>query len=211
MSGKEITQFYGFTEGGQIMTVDSSKSGRRNGSVGKTVSGMEIRILDQEGQEAPAGEAGEVCFRFEGHMVGYWNLPEETGKTLREGWLHTGDIGTLDKDGFLFLLDRKQDRMLVGGYNVYPSQIEEVLHKDKRVKEAAVIGIPDERLGEVPIAFVVLKEGEKATEEELINLTREELAKYKALRKVRFVESIPKNPTGKILKKLLKEKMGNTV
>jgi long-chain acyl-CoA synthetase len=193
------------------MTVDSSKSGRRNGSVGKVVSGMEIKIFDQEGKEVPAGEAGEVCFRFEGHMVGYWNLPDETRKTIQGDWLHTGDIGSLDEDGFLFLLDRKQDRMLVGGYNVYPSQIEEVLHGDDRVKEAAVIGIPDERLGEVPMAFVVLREGDEATEEELINLTREELAKYKALRKVRFVDNIPKNPTGKILKKLLKEKVGNTV
>jgi long-chain acyl-CoA synthetase len=137
-------------------------------------------------------------------MIGYWNLPEETKKTLRNGWVHTGDIGKLDTDGFLYLQDRKADRMIVGGYNVYPAEIENVLHQDPRVAEAAVIGVRDERLGEIPMAFVVLRKGLNVTEEELVNLTREKLAKYKALRRVQFVENIPKNPIGKVLKKVLR-------
>jgi acyl-CoA synthetase (AMP-forming)/AMP-acid ligase II len=137
-------------------------------------------------------------------MTGYWNLPEESRETLKDGWVHSGDMGRLDPKGFLYLQDRKADRMIVGGYNVYPTEIENVLHQDPRIAEAAVIGVPDERLGEIPMAFVVLRKGLEATEEDLINLTREKLAKYKALRKVRLVGNIPKNPIGKVLKKVLR-------
>ena len=206
ISGIEITQYYGCTEAGRPLAGDPPRNNeRRLASVGQVLPDVEMKILGPDAQQMSPGEVGEVCVCFPGQMVGYWDLPEETKETLKEGWLHTGDIGKLDSDGFLYLLDRKADRMIVGGYNVYPAEIENVLHQDSRVMEAAVIGIPDERLGEIPMAFVILRKGLRVTEEELINLTREKLAKYKALRKVQFVENIPKNPIGKVLKKALKE------
>jgi long-chain acyl-CoA synthetase len=205
ISGVEITQYYGCTEAGRPLARDPAEKNKRQlGSVGQVLPDVQMKILGPDGRQMPPGEVGEVCFRFPGQMIGYWNLPEETKKTLRNGWVHTGDIGKLDTDGFLYLQDRKADRMIVGGYNVYPAEIENVLHQDPRVAEAAVIGVRDERLGEIPMAFVVLRKGLNVTEEELVNLTREKLAKYKALRRVQFVENIPKNPIGKVLKKVLR-------
>ncbi len=205
ISGVEIIQYYGCTEAGRPLARDPAEDNKRKPeSVGQVLPDVEIKIVGPDGRQMPLGEVGEVCFRFPGQMTGYWNLPQETEKTLKDGWVHSGDIGKLDPDGFLYLQDRKADRMIVGGYNVYPTEIENVLHQDPRVAEAAVIGVPDERLGEIPLAFVVLRKGRKSTEEDLINLTREKLAKYKALRKVRFVENIPKNAIGKVLKMVLR-------
>ncbi len=205
ISGVEIIQYYGCTEAGRPLARDpAAKNKRKFRSVGQVLPDVEIKIVSPEGRRMPPGKVGEVCFRFPGQMTGYWNLPEESKETLKDGWVHSGDIGKLDPKGFLYLQDRKADRMIVGGYNVYPTEIENVLHQDPRIAEAAVIGVPDERLGEIPMAFVVLRKGLKATEEDLINLTREKLAKYKALRKVRLVGNIPKNPIGKMLKKVLR-------
>lgn len=204
--GKEITQFYGNTESTRLLVSDPMNGERRPESIGKALPDVALKILDPGGREVPIGEAGEVCARFPGGMIAYWNNPKETGNALQNGWLHTGDIGRLDKDGFLYLLDRKSDMMIVGGFNVFPAEIENILHMDPRVKEAAIVGMTDERLGEIPMAFVVLKKGVQATGEELIEIARKKLAKYKAPRKIQFVEDIPKNPAGKVLKRVLRER-----
>ena len=138
-------------------------------------------------------------------MLGYWNRPEETEKTLRKGWLYTGDIARMDKDGYFYIVDRKKDLIIVGGYNVYPREVEEVLYQHPKVKEAAVVGVPHEFYGEVPKAFVVLKEGETATEEELRSFLAEHLAKYKIPHEIEFRDELPKTFVGKVLRRELRK------
>jgi long-chain acyl-CoA synthetase len=154
------------------------------------------------------GEIGELCVRGGNVMMGYWNQPEETAKALRGGWLLTGDIGYRDADGYYFITDRKKDMLLVNGINVYPREVEETLYQFPGVKEASVIGVPDARKGEQPLAFVVANEGTALEEKAILQFVRSKLADYKAPRRVVFLEALPRNATGKVVKMTLREMAG---
>jgi long-chain acyl-CoA synthetase len=186
----EIAEGYGCTETAAL--ISASPAGQvRPGSVGKPVPGVEVRIEKDDGTAAGPGEDGEVCVRGPVLMTGYWNAPAETAHTLRGGWLHTGDVGRLDSDGYLYIVDRIKDLIIRGGYNVYPRDVEDVLVSHPAVAAAAVVGKPDARYGEEIVAFVQLNHGATATQEELIEYAREHLSAVKYPREVRLVEAIP--------------------
>jgi long-chain acyl-CoA synthetase len=150
-------------------------------------------------------ETGEICVRGANVMLGYWKQPEETAKAIRDGWLLTGDIGHRTADGYFYITDRKKDMLLVNGINVYPREIEEVIYKFPGVKEAAVVGVPDPRRGEQPVAFVAAKDGETLDEKALQQFVRERLADYKVPKHVTFMPALPRNATGKVLKTELRK------
>jgi long-chain acyl-CoA synthetase len=139
-------------------------------------------------------------------MNGYWKNPEGTREAIRDGWLHTGDIGMIDEEGYVYIFDRKKDMIICGGYNIYPIEIENLLYENPKVLEASVVAVPDERLGEIPKAYIVLKAGETASEQEIMDYVKERLAAYKKLRAVEFLEALPKGPTGKILRRALRDR-----
>lgn len=210
----DLQQGYGMTEGG-TMTFLSPEVHRdaiagiaphRLRSCGQEALLSSVRVVDDEGRPVPRdGEAiGEIVTRSEANMLGYWGRPDETADTLRDGWLHTGDLATWDEDGFVYIKDRKKEMIISGGENIYPAQIENVLYRHPAVLEAAVIGVPDDTWGEAIKAVVALKPGRTATEEEIIALARAELASYMKPRSVDFVDELPKSPTGKILKRELR-------
>jgi acyl-CoA synthetase (AMP-forming)/AMP-acid ligase II len=172
----------------------------RIGSVGTPYTGMEVLIADAEDHPLPVGEAGEVLARGDAVMKGYWRNPEATAAALRGGWLHTGDVGALDEDGFLTLKDRSKDLIISGGSNIYPREVEEVLLKHALVSEAAVVGQPHPAWGEEVVAFVVRKPGAALAPAELDRLCLDHIARFKRPREYRFVESLPKNNYGKVLK-----------
>lgn len=174
---------------------------KRLSSAGRPQTGIEIRIVDENENELHPGQMGEICIRGETVMQGYWERPEETEKTLKRGWLHTGDIGFLDKHGYLYVMDRLKDMYISGGMNVYPREIEEIILTQPAIKACAVIGVPDEKWGEVGKAICVLKKGEKATEEQIIEYCRSRMAGYKLPKSVEFLDSLPMSAYGKILKK----------
>jgi len=161
-------------------------------------------VQNDSGELLPDGETGEISVRGGNVMLGYWNQPEETAKALRKGWLLTGDIGYRDPDGYYFITDRKKDMLLVNGINVYPREIEEVIYQFAGVKEAAVIGQPDPRKGEQPVALVAANEGVTLDEKELLQFVRNKLADYKVPRRVTILAALPRNATGKILKSALR-------
>jgi fatty-acyl-CoA synthase len=174
-------------------------------SAGRPLLGTRVRIVDAEDRPLPPGTVGEVAIRGPQLMRGYWNRPEATDEALRDGWMHTGDAGTLDEEGYLYIQDRVKDMIVSGGENVYPREIEDVLIAHPAVADVAVIGVPDEKWGEAVKAIVVLREGQQATAEELIAFCRERLAGFKQPRSVDFVDALPRNPSGKVLKKELRE------
>lgn len=179
---------------------------RKPGSIGLPIPEVQMKIVDDSDNDLRPNQIGEIAVKGPNVMKGYWNLPEETAKVLKGGWFHTGDIGMVDEEGYFYITDRKKDMIIVGGMNVYPREVEEVLYKHPKVKEAAVIGVDDELRGEVPKAFIALKDPkEKVTEREIINFCRENLANFKVPRTVEFRESLPKTATGKILKRELKK------
>lgn len=207
-------QLYGQTETGPITTVlkpedhlleGSEAQTAKLASAGRPAVHFELRLVDDDGDDVPMGEVGEIAVRSEAMTIGYWNLPEETAKTIRNGWLNTGDFGRLDEEGYVYIVDRKHDMIISGGKNIYPREIEEVLYGHSSVLEAAVIGVPDDYWGESVKAFVVLKDGMAATEDEIINLCKNSVANYKKPKSVEFVEQLPKSPTGKILKRVIRE------
>jgi long-chain acyl-CoA synthetase len=177
------------------------------GSIGLPIPDTDARVVDVETGEhdMPVGETGELIVRGPQVMRGYWNMPEETAMALRDGWLYTGDIGRMDEDGYFYIVDRKKDMIISGGLNIYPREIEEVLYEHPKVLEAAVIGVPDPHWGETPKAFVVLRPGETATAEEIIEFCRQRLARYKVPKHVEFRDALPKTPVGKILRRALRE------
>ena len=204
--GIEVLEGYGMTE------TASSCSFNRPGdrkvlSIGKPLWGVRMRVADSSGQRLPPGRehVGEILIRGHNVMKGYLRRPEATAETLRGGWLHSGDLGYVDEDGFYFIVDRAKDLVIRGGYNVYPREIEEVLYAHPSIREAAVIGKPDERLGEEVVAVVALRDGASASAEDIIAYTRERLAAYKYPREIRFMAELPKGPSGKILKAALRE------
>ncbi|MGY9106498.1 MAG: AMP-binding enzyme, partial [Alphaproteobacteria bacterium] len=165
----------------------------------------EVKIFDKKDQEMPQGERGEIVIRGHNVMKGYYRNPEATAEALRNGWFHSGDIGYIDEDGDVFIVDREKDMILRGGYNVYPREVEEVLYKHPAIMEAAVIGIPDERYGEEVKAVVSLKPDQVASPEEIKAYCKKHLAAYKYPRHIEIIDSLPKGPTGKLLKRVLRD------
>lgn len=202
-SGLPISQGYGLTESSPFATYNHERA-HRPGSIGTPIENVEVRVVDEQDREVPDGTLGELVIRGPNVMKGYLGKPEESAETLRGGWLHSGDIGYRDGDGYFYVVDRVKDMINVAGFKVYPREVEEVLFAHPAVREAAVLGAPDPVKGEVVRACVVLREGQTATADELIALCRERIASYKVPAAVEFVPVLPKSPTGKILKKELR-------
>jgi acyl-CoA synthetase (AMP-forming)/AMP-acid ligase II len=184
----------------------TEKQMKRLTSAGIPRTDVEVKIFDENDHELPPGAMGEIVVRGEVVMKGYWRNPKATAETLRAGWLHTGDLGIMDERGYVYILDRAKDMIISGGENIYSREIEDVILKHPTVHEVAVIGVPDETWGEAIKAIVSLKPGQKATQEEIINFCREHMASFKKPKSVEFIEEIPKNPYGKVLKRELREK-----
>jgi len=203
--GFEIIEGWGLTEAGANNSVNPLDGVKKIGSIGLPMKGTVIKVFDDDGNELPRGQEGEVAIKGPMLMKGYWNKPEETESVLREGWLYTGDVGYVDEDGYFFITDRKKDLIIKGGENITPREIEEVIFTHPKVSEAAVIGIKDEVYGEDIKAFVVLKPGETATAEEIIEHCLKRLEKFKTPKEVEFLNALPKNLVGKVLKKELRK------
>ena len=210
----QFMQLYGQTETGPATTVLRPEDHRLEGSeaqvarlasAGRPIVDYEVRIVDEDGRDVEIGAVGELIVRSEAMTIGYWGLPEETARTIRDGWLHTGDYCRFDADRYVYIVDRKNDMIISGGKNIYPREIEEVLYTHQAVLEAAVIGVPDDYWGESVKALVVLKAGGQATEEEIIALCKKNLASYKKPKSVEFRSQLPKSPTGKILKRVIRD------
>ena len=204
--GVVILEGYGLTETASTTTFNISAEQRKVLSIGKPIWGVEVRVMDGQDKPLPAGpeNIGEIVICGHNVMKGYYGNPAATAEAFRGGWFHTGDLAYADGDGYLFIVDRKKDLVIRGGYNVYPREIEEVLFARPAVAEAAVIGGPDPRLGEEVMAFVALKPGAQADPDDIIAFCRERLAAYKYPRDVLIVTDLPKGPTGKILKRELR-------
>jgi long-chain acyl-CoA synthetase len=205
--GTPIIEGYGLSETTVATNIDPLDGPRKPGSVGPGLPGTEVRVVDENDEPVPTGERGQVVMRGPQIMRGYLNRPEETEETLRGGWLHSGDVGYLDEDGYLFLVDRTKDMIIRGGENIYPTEIENALVSHDAVLEAAVVGRPDDMLGEVPVAFVAFNEGAEADVDELLAFAKERLAKYKVPTEVRIVDALPRNPVGKLDKPTMREEV----
>jgi long-chain acyl-CoA synthetase len=199
----QILEGYGCTESGAVVSVNRPGE-RRLGTVGTPIPGYEVRIVDESGRPLPPGEIGEVCVRSPGVMGGYWKDPEASEQALRGGWLHTGDVGSVDEDGFLAVVDRMKDLIIRGGFNVFPRDVEDVLVEHPAVAMAGVVGRPDERYGEEIVAFVSLRSGVEATPEEIVAFARERLNATKYPREVVVLPAIPMTPVGKVDRKALR-------
>ena len=202
--GGKLMEGYGLTEASPVVSAHRLSGMRKLGSVGQPIPGVQVSIQALDDHPLPVGEVGEVCVKGPNVMVGYYQNPEETARTIRHGWLHTGDMGRLDGDGFLYIVERKKDLVIRGGFNIYPREVEEALYAFPKVVEAAVVGMADPLMGEEVLAFVVLKDGTTATAEEVIAFCQSRLARFKCPKEVRFVDSLPKSPIGKILRKELR-------
>lgn len=200
-----ILEGYGMSEGSPVVTFNQRDVGRKIGSVGTPVWGVKVKLVNEAGETVPVGEKGELLYKGANVTKGYYKNPEATAKTIVNGWLHSGDIAVQDKDGFYFIVDRTKDMIIRGGLNVYPREVEDVLMKHSAVSMAAVIGIPDAEKGEEVKAFIVLKEGETVSENELMDYTKANIAAYKYPRIIEITETLPMSATGKILKKELRK------
>jgi len=201
--GPGLCEYYGSTE--TSATVTYNRLGHSKiGSVGPVAPGYSIKIVDENGNELPAGEVGELLVKGNGIFKGYWEMPEATEEAFKDGYFCTGDLGYYDEDGYFYIVDRKKDLILCGGYNVYPREVEDIIYQNPKILECAILGKKDPDRGEVPVAFVVLRQGEQMTEDELIDFCKQRMASYKVPRFVNFIDEIPKSSTGKILKRMLK-------
>lgn len=201
----KILEGNGPTETSPVAYVNPVDGERKSGSVGLPIPETEVKIVDENDNELAVNEIGEITVRGEHVMKGYFKMPEATAETLRNGWLHTGDLGKMDEDGYVYIVDRKKDMINVGGMNVYPREIEEQLYRHPKIKEAAVVATKDELRGEIPKAVIVLKDNEMATEREIQKYCMQYFANYKVPKLVDFIEELPKNATGKIDKKTLSD------
>ena len=206
LTGGRLVEGYGLTEASPVTHVNPPDGRAKPGSIGLPIPETDVRIMDlQTGtRELPIGEAGEIIIRGPQVMKGYWNKPEETALVLRNGWLHTGDIARRDKEGYYYIVDRKKDMIIAGGFNIYPREVEEVLFEHPQIQEAAVVGVPDEYRGETVKAFIVLQTGATASAEDIIRFCRERLAAYKVPRQIVFRDSLPKSGVGKYLRRELR-------
>jgi len=206
--GVVILEGYGLSETSPVACFNHPDRERVPGSIGTPVRGVQMRLVDDDNNDVPAGERGEIVIRGHNVMKGYWAMPEETAKAIVDGWFHSGDIARQDENGNYFIVDRKKDMIIRGGYNIYPREIEEVLYEHPAVAEAAVIGVPDARFGEQVAACVALKPGAEATAAELRHFVKSRVAAYKYPRQIWLVDALPKGPTGKILKREIARPMG---
>ena len=200
----QAVQGYGATETSPLLTHTHLKDApRKMASAGKAAPGVELKIIDQDGKEVEVGQRGEIIARGPQIMKGYFKDPEATAKKIKNGWYYTGDLGRLDEEGYLYVLGRADDMIISGGLNVYPSEVETVLLDHPKVQEAAAVGIPDAKRGQVIRAIVVLKHGETATRREILSFCKERLASFKVPRQLEFKDSLPKSSIGKIVKRQL--------
>ncbi|MEW5736061.1 MAG: long-chain-fatty-acid--CoA ligase [Thermodesulfobacteriota bacterium] len=204
--GMEVRQLYGMTEcTGPAVVIDSEYAVQKAGSCGLPLFHTDIRVVDDKGNDVAADEIGEVLIRTTHLMKGYWNRPEATADTIRDGWLYSGDLAKKDADGFLYILDRKKDMIISGGENIYPAEVEDCLMAHPKVADVGVIGAPDEKWGEAVKAVVVPKKGETLTQDEVISWCKDKLARFKTPKQVVLTDAIPRTPTGKILKRVLRD------
>lgn len=203
--GIVISQIFGQTEASTIAFLTPENASLRIGSVGLPVFHGEVRIVDKMGKEAGPGEVGEIIVKGPTLMSGYWNRPDLTAETIRDGWLYTGDLAKKDEEGYFYIVDRERDMYISGGENVYPAEIEKALFSHPKVFDVGVVGVPDEKWGEVGKAYLVIKQGETMTEGEVLKFLRGKLGKYKIPKYVEFIEELPKTASGKIQKFMLKE------
>ncbi|MDI6753800.1 MAG: long-chain fatty acid--CoA ligase [Thermodesulfobacteriota bacterium] len=212
LTGARITEGYGLAEASPATHCNPIFGKRKLGSVGLPYPDTLAQIVDLETgkQVLPPGEVGELCIKGPQVMKGYWKMPEETANTIRDGWLYTGDISRMDEDGYFYILDLKKDMIIAGGFNIYPKDIDQVLAEHPKVAEAIAVGIPDRYRGETVRACVVLKPGQSATEEEILDFCRKNLAKYKVPTRVEFRQVLPKSPSGKILRRMLRQETIDT-
>jgi long-chain acyl-CoA synthetase len=199
--GCRVLEGYGLSETSPVASFNQPGRERKPGSIGTPIRGVQMRVVDKEEHEVPQGEVGEIVIRGPNVMKGYWHRPEATAEAIRDGWFHTGDLARVDSDGYFYIVDRKKDLIIRGGYNIYPSEIEELLYQHPAVAEAAVIGVPHPALGEEVGAAVTLKPGAAIAPEELRDHVKGQVAAYKYPRHVWVVDMMPKGPTGKILKR----------
>ena len=202
----ELFELYGLTETGLITQLRPEDQLRKIRCVGQTFINMEMRVVDDKGNDVPTGEVGEIVARGPTLLREYYNNPEITEKSYRDGWFLTGDMGRLDEEGYLYLVDRKKDMIISGGVNIFPQDIEDVLYSHPAVLEASVIGVPHEKWGEAVKAVVVLKKGQTASEQEIIKHCRGQLAGYQTPKSAEFVDQLPRNPSGKVLKRELRQR-----
>ncbi|HZW82453.1 MAG TPA: long-chain fatty acid--CoA ligase [Candidatus Deferrimicrobium sp.] len=212
LTGGMVVEGYGLSEASPVTHVNPFSDNVRVGTIGLPIPDTEAKVVDIETgtRELAPGEVGELIVRGPQVMKGYWNMPEDTANTLKEGWLYTGDIAKMDQDGYFSIVDRKKDTIIAGGFNIYPREIEEVLYAHPQVLETAVIGVPDPYRGETVKAFIVLRPGQQVSKEEITAYCREKLASFKVPQYVDFCESLPKTTVGKILRKALKEMEKNS-
>jgi long-chain acyl-CoA synthetase len=196
-----ILEGYGLSETSPVASFNHPDRDRKVGSIGTPIEGVEMKVVDDDGNDVAQGDVGEIVIRGHNVMKGYWNRPDATVDAVRGGWFHTGDMAKVDEDGFFFIVDRKKDMIIRGGYNVYPREIEEVLYEHPAVAEAAVVGVPHPELGEEVAAAVALKAGQEVSADDLQAYVKEQVAAYKYPRSIWFLDELPKGPTGKILKR----------
>lgn len=200
-----ISQIFGQTETSTITWLPISDASRKLGSVGIPVLHGDVKIVNEEAIEVKSGEVGEIVVSGPTLMSGYWGRPEATEETIKDGWLHTGDLAKVDEEGFFYIADRKKDVIISGGENIYPAEVEKIFLENPKISDVAVVGIPDERWGEVGMAFIVLQEGERMTEEEALRFCEERMAKYKIPKSVKFVKELPQTAAQKIMRYKLRE------
>jgi long-chain acyl-CoA synthetase len=198
-----ILEGYGLSETSPVASFNHPQKERKVGSIGTPIAGVEFRLINDDGRDVPPGENGEIAVRGHNVMKGYWHKPDETAAAFAGGWFKTGDIARVDDDGYYYIVDRKKDLIIRGGFNIYPREVEEVLYEHPAVLEAAVIGLPHDSLGEEIGAAVALREGQSASPEELQAFVKQRLAAYKYPRHVWLVDSLPMGPTGKVMRRLV--------
>ena len=199
--GAKVMEGYGLSETSPVACSNHPDRERKAGSIGTPIEGVEMRLVDEDDNPVEQSEVGEIVIRGHNIMKGYWQRPEATAEAMRGGWFHSGDMGRIDEDGYFYIVDRKKDLIIRGGYNVYPREVEEVLYEHPKIREAAVVGIPHDEWGEEIGAAVVLHEGEDLPPEEVSAYVKDRIAAYKYPRVVWFIDELPKGPTGKILKR----------
>lgn len=200
-----VSEGYGLSEASPVTCFNPLDRDRKAGSIGTNINNVENRVVDEYGQDVPVDEVGELIVRGPNVMKGYYKMPEETAVAIRDGWLYTGDLARKDEEGYFYIVDRKKDLIIVGGFNVYPREVEEVLFTHNNIVEAAVVGFPDSDFGEAVHAYVVLKDDTKTTTDDIIAYCAKHMVKYKVPKVIEILDEIPKNTTGKILRRSLKE------
>jgi len=201
--GAKVMEGYGLSETSPVASSNHPHMERKPGSIGTPIEGVEMKVVDEDGEEVAQGEVGEIVIRGHNVMKGYWQRPDATAEAMRGGWFHSGDMARVDEEGYFFIVDRKKDLIIRGGYNVYPREVEEVLYEHPKIREAAVVGVPHDEWGEEIGAAVVPMEGERLSPEEVSAYVKDRIAAYKYPRLVWFLDELPKGPTGKILKREL--------